>query len=293
MSRLPWSHVAVTIAVSLAWGGNFLASAIALRHFEPITFTSLRLALVLLCLLPFLLPLPRVQQGRLIAIALCNGALHFGLNFAALRVAGDISSVAIALQSYVPLTAILGALFLGEQIGLRRGLGIAIAFGGVLVLGFDPIVLDAPLALGLCLAAALSLAVGTTLMRGLGGIGTFALQGWIAAIGLPPLLVAAVLLEPNGIEAIASAGWRDWAGVVYSALVASIIGHGLLYWLVRRHPVSQVTPYFLLAPVFAVGLGVIFWGDAPGPRLWVGGAAVLLGVLVISLAARAPHRGAD
>jgi O-acetylserine/cysteine efflux transporter len=285
VSRLPWSHVAVTVAVSLAWGGNFLASAVALRHFEPITFTSLRLAVVLLCLLPFLLPMPRVQRGRLVAIALCNGALHFGLNFAALRVAGDISSVAIALQSYVPLTALLGAVFLGEQVGLRRGVGIAIAFSGVLVLGFDPLVLDAPLALGLCLTAALSLAVGTTLMRGLGGIGAFALQGWIAAIGLPPLLVAACFLEPGAMQAIASAGWKDWAGVAYSALIASIVGHGLLYWLVRRHPVSQVTPYFLLAPVFAVALGVLVWGDAPGPRLWIGGAAVLTGVLVVSLPA--------
>lgn len=290
MNRLPWPHVAVTVAVSFAWGGNFLASALALRHFEPITFTSLRLALVLACLLPWLWPPPRVQHGRLIAIALCNGALHFGLNFAALRMAGDISSVAIALQSYVPMTALLGALFLGERVGLPRALGIALAFGGVLVLGFDPLVLDAPIALALCLAAALALAVGTTLMRGLGGIGAFALQGWIAAIGLPPLVLAAIAFEPGAAAAVASAGWRDWAGVAYSALVASIVGHGLLYWLVRRHPVSQVTPYFLLAPVFAVALGVVFWGDAPGPRLWLGAAAVLVGVLMVTVAPVAPKR---
>ena len=45
-------------------------------------------------------------------------------------------------------------------------------------------------------------------------------------------------------------------------------------------------PYLLLTPVFAVGLGVLFWGDRPGPQLWIGGAMVLGGVLIIALRAR-------
>ena len=53
--------------------------------------------------------------------------------------------------------------------------------------------------------------------------------------------------------------------------------------LVQRHPVAQVTPWLLLAPVLAIGLGVAFWGDRPGPKLWIGGAMVLGGVLAIAL----------
>ena len=43
---------------------------------------------------------------------------------------------------------------------------------------------------------------------------------------------------------------RSPAVIVSVLLIASLVGHGLLYWLVQRHPVSQVTPYLLLAPVF-------------------------------------------
>jgi O-acetylserine/cysteine efflux transporter len=35
----------------------------------------------------------------------------------------------------------------------------------------------------------------------------------------------------------------------------------------------------------AVLLGIVFWGDRPGPALWIGGAMVLGGVLVIALRA--------
>ena len=44
-----------------------------------------------------------------------------------------------------------------------------------------------------------------------------------------------------------------------------------------------MTPLLLLTPVFAVALGVLVWGDRPGPRLWLGGALVLGGVLIVAL----------
>lgn len=282
---MPLSHFLLILAICFAWGGNFLASAYALQHFPPFLFTALRLAVVLVCLLRFLRPVPRGQRLRLAAIALLSGALHFGLNFWALRAAGDISSVAIALQSYIPMSALLAVLFLGERIGWRTASGIAVAFGGVLVLGFDPLVLDAPAALLLTLIAAFMLALGTILMRGLQGVSTFELQAWTAVIGIPFLIVVSLLIETGQLEAIRTASWLDWGGVVYSGLIASLVGHGLLYWLVQRHPVSQVTPYLLLAPIVAITLGVLVWGDRPGPKLVIGGAMVLGGVLIVALRA--------
>jgi O-acetylserine/cysteine efflux transporter len=60
--------------------------------------------------------------------------------------------------------------------------------------------------------------------------------------------------------------------------------------LIQRYPVAQVTPWLLLVPVLAVGLGIAFWGDEPGPRLLLGGAMVLGGVLGIAMRAKAKAR---
>jgi O-acetylserine/cysteine efflux transporter len=73
--------------------------------------------------------------------------------------------------------------------------------------------------------------------------------------------------------------------VAYAAFISSLLGHGLYYVLVQKHPVAQVTPWLLLVPVLAVGLGIAFWGDRPGPRLFIGGAMVLGGVLGVALRA--------
>nr|MBA3485920.1 EamA/RhaT family transporter [Lysobacter sp.] len=46
----------------------------------------------------------------------------------------------------------------------------------------------------------------------------------------------------------------------------------------------------LLTPVFAIALGIAFWGDRPGPRLIIGGVMVLGGVLIVALRAMAKSR---
>ena len=62
-----------------------------------------------------------------------------------------------------------------------------------------------------------------------------------------------------------------------------MLGHGLYYVLVQRHPVAQVTPYLLATPLLATVLGIVLLHDHVGPRLWIGGAMVLSGVLAIAL----------
>jgi len=275
--------LSLVIVISLVWAGNFLAAAAALKHFPAFFFTALRLGAVLLLLIPFLRPIPVAIRGRFAVAALCNGALHFGFNFWAIALAGDISSVAIALQSYIPMSAMLAWAWLGERIDRSTAIGIGTAFAGVGLLGFDPLVLDAPLALAVSLLAAITLAFGTVLLRQLSGLHPMQVQAWTALIGVPPLLGLALLLEPVNLDLLTTATWLDWGGVLYSAIAASLIGHGLLYVLLQRHPVARVMPYLLLTPVFAVALGILVWGDRPGPRLLVGGALVLAGVLLVSM----------
>jgi O-acetylserine/cysteine efflux transporter len=247
---------------------------------------------VLLCLLlsPFVKRPAPGQWARLAAVAICNGVLHFGLSFWSLSLSHTLASPAIVMQSYVPMAALMAWWLLGERFHWRTGAAIALSFAGVLVLGFDPTVLRAPASLLLMLVSALFLAIGTVLMRGLRGLDVFSQQGWTAIIGVGPLLLASWLIEPDLRGAIASASWVAWLGVVYAALVASVIGHGLYYLLVQKHPVAQVTPYLLAAPLLATLLGVWLLHDQVGPRLWLGGAMVLGGVLAIALRALARTR---
>lgn len=277
----------LALVICVVWAGNFLTSAHALRDIPPFLFSALRMVILALLLIAFLKPPPREQWPRLLAVALLNGALHFGTSLWALRMAGDLSSPAIVMQSYIPMSVLLAWAILGERFAWRTGSAIALSFAGVLVLGFDPLVLDHPASLLMMLFSAFLIALGTVLMRGLGGIDGVSLQGWTAVIGIVPLLAISAAIEPGGFAALRDAHWSSWGSALYSAVFASLIGHTLFFKLVQRHPVAQVMPYLLLTPVFAVALGILAWGDRPGANLWIGGAMVLGGVLAIALRARA------
>lgn len=280
------------LIVVLAWAGNFLTSALAMREIPPVLFTALRFALLAIPLV-FVLKRPAPGQWpRLVAVCLCVGVLHFGLSFTALKLAGNLSSPAIVMQSYVPMTALLAWAVLGERFGWKTGLAIALSFAGVLVLGFDPMVLQQPWAVVVMLASALFLAIGTVLMKPLRGLDMFSQQGWTAVLSLLPLFALSAWLEPGAIARLPEVSWVGWAGALYAAFISSLLGHGLYYVLVQRHPVAQVTPWLLLVPPLAIGLGIAFWGDRPGPKLWLGGAMVLGGVLGVALRALTRSRGA-
>lgn len=291
--RFGGRDLTLALIVCIVWAGNFLTSAHALREIPPFLFSALRMGILAALLCVFVRPPPRAQWPRLIAVALLNGALHFGTSLWALRMAGDLSSPAIVMQSYIPMSVLLAWWLLGERFAWRTGTAIAISFAGVLVLGFDPLVLDHPASLAMMLLAAFLIALGTVFMRGLSGIDAISLQGWTALIGIAPLLIISALIEPEGFATLRHAHWTSLGAAAYSAVFASLIGHSLFYRLVQRHPVVQVMPYLLLTPVFAVALGILFWGDRPGLQLWIGGGMVLGGVLIIALRAQAKARTAS
>lgn len=282
-AALPPRDIALVSLVCVVWALNFLTSAYALTELPPLLFTGLRMVVLAALLWPFLKPAAPGQWPRLLAISLGLGVFHFGLSFWALHLAGDLSSLAILMQSYVPMAALLAWVALGERIGRGTGLAITVSCVGVLVLGFDPLVLDHPASMGLMLGSAFLLAVGTVLMRGLKGQTVWSQQGWLALCSAPPLLGLSLLVEGPLGPNLAAATWVGWSGVAYSALISSLLGHGLYYLLVQRHPVAAVTPWLLLSPLVTIALGVWVWGDRPGPELWLGGAMVLGGVLVIAL----------
>lgn len=278
--------LSILMLICLIWGFNFVAGAKGTQQFSPLMFMVLRFTLLLALTLPFLRLPPVSQWPRLAAAALSIGSVHFCFLFWALKRSNDVSSVAIVQQTYVPIAVLLAVILLGERIGWRRSLAIGLSFFGVLVLGFDPHVLSQPDALVLALLSAFFQALGSIFLRGIAGVSAMNFQAWTAILSLPLLLALSLVIEGGQIESIRTAQPLHWASVAFTAIGASVGGHGLFYYMAQRHPISTIMPYMLMMPVFAVVFGVLVWGDRPGWRLLIGGSLVLLGILLINLRTR-------
>ena len=201
-----------------------------------------------------------------LTIGFLLGVGHYAFMFYAIHVAGSLSSVAIAAQLTVPFSTILAIVFLGERIRLVRALAIAASFGGVVVIGLAPVGgPDHALALGLTTVASGAMAVAAILMRRLSGVGTFNLQGWIALCATLSMAGLTYLIERPDLAFLAAVPPLEWWTAAYSAIGATIVGHGLLYWLLQRYPVNDVAPFITLSTLFAIGFGVWLAGRCPDP----------------------------
>lgn len=273
-------HLLMILIANSAWGFNFIAGKIGAEVFQPLFFTALRFLFLLLLMLPWLRPAPG-HMKPLLRVAFLLGVLHFSMVFIGLDAGGDIASIAITTQLYVPFSAILASVFLREKISLVSIFSITLAFGGVMIIGFDPMVFNHLDAILWVAGAAFVMAVATILMRQCPNLGVFRLQAWIALVSLPSLLLLSSIFESGQMQILSDVDILDFWTPLYSAVGASIVGHGIVYYLLGKYPVSQITPLLLPTPIIATFLGVLFFGDTLGWKMIMGGSMTLLGVLML------------
>ncbi len=276
------AHLLLALLANVAWGLNFIAGKIGAGHFQPLLFTSLRFLFLFFLMLPWLKPAPG-YMFPLLRVAFLLGVLHFGMMFIGLNAGGNIASVAITTQLYVPFSALLATVFLGEKLSLMRIAAITVAMAGVMVLGFDPVVVDHLDAVIWVTGAALVMAIATILMRQCPNLGVFRLQAWIAAVATPSLFLLSLIFEQDQWQLLGASRLTDYWSPLYSAVGASVVGHGVVYYLLGRYPVSLVTPLLLLAPILASIFGVLIFHDVLGWKLIVGSVMTLAGILLVTI----------
>ncbi len=273
-------HLVFLILINLIWGLNLIASKIGVETFPPIFFTAMRFLSIVVCLLP-MLKVHRGQMRYLVAGTALIGPVAFAFLFVGLRKAEDASTVAIATQMGVPFSTLLSVWLLGETIRWKRRLGIALAFGGIVIIGFDPRVIEYWEGLALVVISTFFASLGLIYIKRLRGIRPLELQVWTAIIGGPVLLLVSFILETGQWSAVRTAGLDAWGALAFTVVMSSLVAHTGWYYLISRYPVTSLSPVTLLSPLFGILFGVTLLHDQLTPRMLIGGAITLIGVLIV------------
>lgn len=272
----------VAALINVALGLNIIAVKMAVVVSAPLTAGGLRQACVLLMFLPFLRWVPG-RMRVLLAVAAINGSGYLMLNNLAMRMTDNVSSLAIAGQMSVPISLLLGILFLGERVSWVRAGGILLAFAGVVVLVFDPDVFAHWQALAVMVTGSLIFAVGTMLQRYLVGVPVLIIFAWVGLGGAVGMLPLAVLFEPAAIAAVPDLRLGEFSWIFLTAIGATLMGQGGIFWLLQRHPLSTVMPLTLAAPVISVVASSYYFGTPMTAVMAIGGLLTLAGVAIITL----------
>lgn len=278
---MPIKAVLMAFSVAVIWGANMLTVKGAVGEIPPFILTAIRFAAVAILLIPFTKP-PRGRFGKLALISVTFGGLHFGVLFYALSMI-DAGPVAIIILLGVPFSSMLATYFFNDRLGWKRLSGMALAFIGVTIMFWDPTMTELQLPLLLVVFASFMWAVANVMIKKLGDIDTFQLNGWMALMAAPQLFVLSLIFEPHAFQAIAAASWVAWANLAFTVVMSSIVAYGFWYHLLKTQDVNVVVPWMLLSPVISVIGSFLVFDETFSVLKIIGGIVVLCGVAVIML----------
>ena len=215
--------------------------------------------------------------GWIALFALVDGTLFQGfLAEGLVRTGAGLGSVMIDSQ---PLAVALMARFLfGEQVRIWGWFGLLFGVMGISLLGLPEGVIQAALHGGitpttgvdmveqlfqngqwLMLMAALSMAVGTVLVRYVSRhADPIAATGWHMVLGGIPLLIGSAMLE---VEPWQNLDLSDWTAMAYSTVFGSAIAYGLFFYFAAKGNLTSLSSLTFLTPVFALIFGNLFLGE--------------------------------
>jgi len=215
--------------------------------------------------------LPRTFRawGSITLLGLVNVSLAFAAMFAG--IAGLATGTAAVLANAQPLLILLPAWWLyGERVSARATIALAVGFAGLLVVALPGGGGSGAL---LSLTAAAAVTAGTLMVRHLGAIDIVVASAAHLLIG--GFALAGVATAVEGAPHIA---WtvRFVAVLTFLGLIATAAT--TLAWFVetKRCPLSSLTPWMFLVPVFGLLIGIAVLGERPNTWTAAGVALVLI-----------------
>jgi len=270
----------------LLWSSSFITARVGLALVSPLLFVALRLVAAA-ALLGIVLAVRRQSwaslRGRWHHLALA-GALVNGVTLSAFHVGMVTENVAVMalMQTLSPMLIALSAMpLLGERLGSRQWLGLALGAIGVIMV-VVPRALEGSAAWGairLGLLGAVSLAGGTIYFGRFGRdvpiVPATAVQLGAAAIVTVGLLIA--FEHPHAtwtFPAIASVAWN--------VLAVSIGAMALYYYMLSHGTAGRVGANFYLIPGTVAFLGWALLGERLTLPAVLGFAVASVGVFLVA-----------
>lgn len=298
MSRFGRGEIYAALA-AIGYGSAYVATAFALRSFDPLPIAVYRSFLAAIAL-GIVLAIGRAQGARrdrptterprawvralhLGLIAACGGPIFLGaMNLAVAGVGATIASFVAGL--YAVLAAVLAPFLLHERIRPRALAGFITALVGTAFLAELDVGGSTLGGIGWGLLAAISFALFLVLSRKWSkrdGFGPIAIA--FANMATTTVVLGAVVL----VSSPASFGPRPIApeavlAVAWLALIAATC-QSLAVAAVRLLPAARSSAFLLLNPVAAAILSVVLLGQLPAPIQDAGALLVLAGIAAATI----------
>ena len=281
---MPLKHLLILLFIAIVHGSAFPFTKLVLNDsVPPILMASLRMGIVLILLIPFWrFKMPeRKYIPSLVTFSILMGVMVYVFMTLALYHSNIISPVIVGSQLAIPFGILASAIMLGENISPKKWILIFSAFIGIIIIFFDPKLVNNFLGLFFASLMALSFALAQVYSRRLRELDISLTNAFIGLFGFTILLITSNIIEGETISNIASINLSSWLLISYQAIVVSLGAHLLMFYLYKFYTVGQILPSYSLFPIFGIGLTFLIFGEVPTILFLIGGIIVISSVFLL------------
>jgi len=281
---LPLKHLLILLFIAVVHGSAFPFTKLVLNDsVPPILMASLRMGIVLILLIPFWkFKIPEKKYfPSLIGFSISMGVMVYVFMTLALYHSTIISPVIVGSQLAIPFGILASAILLGENISSKKWILIFTAFIGIIIIFFDPKLVDNFLGLFFASLMALSFALAQVYSRQLRDLDISLTNAFTGLFGFTILFIFSHFIEGEIFSNIAEIKLNSWALISYQAIVVSLGAHLSMFYLYKFYTVGQIFPSYALFPIFGIGLTFLIFGEIPTILFLIGSIIVLGSVYLL------------
>ena len=273
--------IAALVPIFLGFG--FVIAKPAMEYLPPFLLMGLRFTFVAL-LLVWWFPIPKGYLKRIFFASLIANTIQYSITYTGLDLI-DASAAVLLVQTEVPFGVLFAYFMLKEKPTVRALIGITIAFVGVYILTGSPNLDGKVLGISLTIIGSAVWALGQVLVKPLSKeINPLALVAWLALFSGPILIAISAILDGNTYDNIKTASFNSWIIAIYLGFIMQPITYGCFYYVLKNNPMYKVLPIVTMGiPLTGLLAAIFLLGEKLTTELFVGGAIILIGVIMIVL----------
>jgi drug/metabolite transporter (DMT)-like permease len=281
--------------VYVFWGSTYLAIRFGVQVISPFVLGSVRflIAGALMLGICAVRGLPLRQSPRDFVKLAVIGILVLGIGNQGVVWAEQYlaSGLAALLVAIIPVYVALIEVVLpgGEGLRARGWAGIGIGFAGLVALLWpglrEGVHGSSGLLLGsiVCILSAFSWTCGSVLSRRAKlAASAFVAAGWEMIFAGVFNCALIFLLEGRGSLARAHFSMQAFWSILWLIVFGSLVGYSAYIYLLDNVPVAKVSTYAYVNPIVAVVLGALFLRERLVPVEYLGMAAILIAVYLVT-----------
>lgn len=272
--------------ITAIWGLNVVFLKVLVENMPAQTMTAFRIMIAgvtALVIVLFTKELRRLtkREWTFTILGMIFGVMAHHL-FLALGLQSIPASNASLILALVPIaTAVLGVIFLGENLTKARITGFVLAlFGVFLIQGATVDAFSLSIGEGMLFMSMFAQAISFIFIKkATATLDSKAVTTVMYLSGSLGLLILALVMEPSGLEGMAEASVGVYAVLFMSGIVATGIGHMVFNSAIQRIGASKTAIFNNFVPFFGVIFSVIFLKEVININQIIGFVFIVTGVL--------------